>query len=400
MVHTLHMPKRSAPDAETKPQVLVLQGGGALGAYQAGVFETLQREGKHPDWVAGISIGAINAAIIAGNTPEGAVKNLRAFWDLVSSELTAIAPADTGPARRWFNEISANLVATLGAPGFFRPRIPGLVEPTGLLQSNSIYDTSPLRETLESLIDFDLLNDGPVRLSVGAVNVLTGNLCWFDNRERRIGPEHIMASGALPPGFPAVEVEGQPFWDGGLVSNTPLQFVIDEAESCDTTIYQVDLFHARGPMPNDLSDVVQREKDIRYSSRTRLNTDALQKLEALRLAAARLAEKLPEELRDDPDVQVLTEHPQPGAISVMHLINRRELYETFSKDYEFSRATVNEHWTTGARDAERSLAHKLWRERDKKRRGIITYDLMNPDGARVRDAAGTELAYRKSRGRV
>ena len=382
-----------------QPQVLVLQGGGALGAYQAGVVDALHVSGHQPDWVAGISIGAINAAIIAGNEPGAVIEKLRTFWERVSSELTAIAPADSGPARRWFNEVSANLTASMGAPGFFRPRIPGLVGPAALFNQTSIYDTSPLRATLLELIDFDRLNKGPVRLSMGAVHVLTGNLCWFDNREREIGPEHIMASGALPPGFPAVLVDGEPYWDGGLLSNTPLQFVIDEAEACDMTIFQVDLFHARGTTPKDLSDVVQREKDIRFSSRTRRNTDALQQIEELRLAAARLASKLPAELRDDPDFKVLTEHQQPGAISIMHLINRRELFETFSKDYEFSRATVNEHWRTGERDAAASLENRLWTGRDKGRRGIVTYDLMNPAGPRVRDAAGTDLAYRKSRGR-
>ncbi|WP_137679519.1 DUF3734 domain-containing protein [Aurantiacibacter suaedae] len=378
--------------SSSPPQVLVLQGGGALGAYQAGVFESLHAEGHHPDWVAGISIGAINSAIIAGNKPDEVVGKLRAFWDLVSSELTAIAPADAGPARRWFNEVSAALVAAVGAPGFFRPRLPGFVEPTALLEDSSIYDTSPLRRTLTELVDFDMLNDGPTRISVGAVNVLSGNLTWFDNRQCRIGPEHIMASGALPPGFPPVEVDGQPYWDGGLVSNTPLQFVIDEEEGADMTIYQVDLFHTRGAIPTDLSDVSQREKDIRYSSRTRLNTDLLQQIKQLRLAANRLAKKLPDEWAQDPDLCELISHPEPGAVSIMHLINRRELYETFSKDYEFSRATVNEHWRTGAEDARLSLAHPCWTGRDRKRQGMITYDLRNPDGPRERDAMGTEIA--------
>ncbi|RIV88665.1 patatin-like phospholipase family protein [Aurantiacibacter xanthus] len=374
------------------PQVLVLQGGGALGAYQAGVFESLHAEGHHPDWVAGISIGAINSALIAGNRPDEAVGKLRAFWDLVSSELTAIAPADSGPARRWFNEVSAALVASVGAPGFFRPRLPGFTAPAALFTATSIYDTSPLRETLTELVDFDLLNDGPMRFSVGAVNVITGNLTWFDNRQCRIGPEHIMASGALPPGFPPVEVDGQFYWDGGLVSNTPLQYVIDEEEGTDMTIYQVDLFHTRGAVPEDLADVMQREKDIRFSSRTRLNTDLLQQIKELRVTANRLAKKLPDEWAKDPDLVELTRHPDPGAVAIMHLINRRELYETFSKDYEFSRATVNEHWRTGAEDARISLEHPCWTGRNRHRQGLITYDLRNPDGPRVRDALGTELA--------
>ncbi len=367
------MPKPTA----NHPEILVLQGGGALGAYQAGVYEALHGNTVEPHWCAGISIGAINAALIAGNKPDDRVPMLRAFWDIVSAEVLAIAPADSGPMRRFFNETAANTIAAFGAPGFFRPRLP---QPF----ATSIYDTAPLRDTLLDLIDFDRINGGDMRLSVGAVNVATGNLTWFDNRRQTIAPEHIMASGALPPGFPPVEIDGAAYWDGGLVSNTPLQYVIDEAERCDMTIYQIDLFHARGELPRDLSEVIQREKDIRYSSRTRFNTDAMQNLEELRLAAARLAAKLPEELRDDPDLAALTANDGPGAIRVMHLINRRESHDSYSKDYEFSRATVNDHWSTGAKDAACSLGHDLWQNRDQAQRGIVTYDLTNPEGARVR----------------
>lgn len=359
------------------PEILVLQGGGALGAYQAGVYEALHAQGAEPAWCAGISIGAINAAIIAGNAPDDRVAKLHAFWDRISAHLPAIPPADCGPMRRLFNESAANIVAAFGAPGFFKPRLPQ-ASPT------SIYDTEPLRATLLDLVDFDRINAGDMRLSVGAVNVLTGNLTWFDNRTHTIAPEHIMASGALPPGFDAVDVDGVPYWDGGLVSNTPLQYVLDEAERCDMTIYQVDLFHARGDKPSDLSEVLQREKDIRYSSRTRFNTDAVQRLEELRLAAARLVEKLPEDLRDDPDVQALAAIHAPGAVRVLHLINRRESHESNTKDYEFSRATMNDHWRSGGKDAAASLAHSLWRKRDQQGRGVVTYDLTNPMGPRVR----------------
>ncbi|TIX50362.1 patatin-like phospholipase family protein [Alteraurantiacibacter aquimixticola] len=376
---------------EGRPQVLVLQGGGALGSYQAGVFETLHEEGLEPSWVAGISIGAINAAIIAGNEPEQRLPRLREFWELVSSELLGVAPADDGPPRRWFNELSAAIVAITGTPGFFRPRNPLLAGFDAVFDTVSLYDTSQLRETLERLVDFDLLNDGLVKLSVGAVNVLTGNFTWFDSDRDRIGPDHIMASGALPPGFPPVVIDGVPYWDGGLVSNTPLQYVLDTGQRCDMTIYQIDLFHARGAMPGDLSEVLQREKDIRYSSRTRMTTDTVQKLEEFRLAAARLAERLPPEFRKDPDVRLLTEIDQPGAISVMHLINRRDGHESYSKDYEFSRATVNEHWRTGRDDAAHSLAHPMWQRRDMHRSGLVAFDLTNPNGARMRDAAGMEI---------
>ena len=382
------MAKPAQSKSAATPQVLVFQGGGALGAYQAGVYEQARAAGLEPDWIAGISIGAINAALIAGNPPDQRVPKLRAFWDRVSSELLAAPLCQDGAARRWFNELAANTVATIGAPGFFRPYNPFQSRPDTLLSAISMYDTAPLRQTLEELVDFDLLNSSPIRVSLGAVNVLTGNFRWFDSTQEELRPEHIMASGALPPGFPPVVIDGEPYWDGGLVSNTPLQHVLDVADRCDMTIYQVDLFHARGAMPKDLSEVLQREKDIRYSSRTRFNTDAAQQLEALRLAACRLLEKLPDELRDDPDAKALTAIAGPGAVRILHVINRRDLYESYSKDYEFSRVTVNEHWATGAGDMAVSLDHPLWTERDTSARGVITYDCTNPDGARRRGADG------------
>ena len=357
--------------------VLVLQGGGALGSYQAGVYEALAEDGTAPDWVAGISIGAINAALIAGNPPERRVERLRAFWDLASSRLTVPAPSRDGEARRWFNEFSAAFVAAAGIPGFFEPRLipPGFFWPDAP-EAISFYDTSPLRKTLLEMVDFDLLNDKrSMRFSVGAVNVLTGNFVYFDNREREIGPEHIMASGALPPGFPPVFIDGEPYWDGGLVSNTPLQYVLDSTPCGGLTIFQVDLFSARGRMPVTLPDALQREKDIRYSSRTRLNTDLYKQMEKLRDAARRICEKLPADMADDPDVKMLTNLPVHGGVSIMHLINRSEMNESHSKDYEFSRYTIDEHWATGHRDAHHSLLQDRWKRRSRKTRGIVTFDL-------------------------
>lgn len=370
------------PEQPDETTVLVLQGGGALGSYQAGVYEALAEAGTAPGWIAGISIGAINAAIIAGNPPVRRLERLRAFWDLASSRLTIPSPSREGEPRRWFNEISAAIVATTGIPGFFEPRpiLPSLFwpdDPAAL----SFYDTAPLRQTLLDLVDFDLINrpDG-VRLSVGAVNVLTGNFAYFDSREREIGPEHIMASGALPPGFPPVFIDGEPYWDGGLVSNTPLQYVLDTSPDGGLTIFQVDLFSARGRMPVTLPDALQREKDIRYSSRTRLNTDLYKQMEKLRQAARRICDRLPEEMRDDPDVRMLANLPVHGGVSIMHLINRSEMSESHSKDYEFSRYTVNEHWSTGHRDAHRSLGHAEWTGRNRRARGIRTFDLTGDPG--------------------
>nr|WP_306265526.1 patatin-like phospholipase family protein [Pararhizobium sp. IMCC3301] len=248
---------------ETEKNVLVLQGGGALGAYQAGAFEALFASGRRTEWVVGVSIGAINAALIAGNPPDRRVERLRAFWDLVSSSGGAM-PFLTGLIPRGFaNELSASATMAQGVPGFFSPRFPpAAMMPAGSIGANSFYDTSPLRETLLELADFDYLNAGPVRLCIGAVNVETGNMTWFDSAKQTITPDHIMASGALPPGFPAVEIDGALYWDGGLVSNTPLQYVYDERSAEDLCIFQVDLFNARGKMPASIWDIDRAFGDL------------------------------------------------------------------------------------------------------------------------------------------
>lgn len=363
--------------------VLVLQGGGALGAYQAGVYEALADASIVPDWIAGISIGAINAAIIAGNAQEDRVPALHRFWDRISGELLYRLDEPIGFARRTFNEISAQYASMFGLPGFFSPRFPmPLPEWPNDLDRLSYYDTTPLRATLLELVDFDRLNRAETRFSVGAVNMLNGNFAYFDNTQRKIGPEHIMASGALPPGFPPVEIDGEWYWDGGLVSNTPLQYVLDERPSSEMTIFQVDLFSSRGIVPRTMADVAQREKDIRYSSRTRLNTDMSKALQKMRAAARRLSKKLPEELRDDPDLAKLLAMRPDGGVAVMHLINRARDYESNSKDYEFSRQTVDDHWGCGKSDAVRSLGHPDWVNRDLKPDEIVTFDLA---GARPDD---------------
>ena len=357
--------------------VLVLQGGGALGAYQAGCFEALAAHNHCPDWVAGISIGAINAAIIAGNLPDRRIERLRTFWETVSSGLQAVPVVPGTHARTFFNEASAAIAAVMGVPGFFTPRIPApYLVPPGAAGALSVYDTGPLLGTLQELVDFDVLNKGPVRLSVGAVNVTTGNFAYFDNAEQDIRPEHIMASAALPPGFPPIEIDGEHYWDGGLVSNTPLQYVLDgSGPREDMCVFQVDLFSARGPAPQAIWDVEQRIKAIRFSSRTRLNTDRFRELQMLRRAARRLYRKLPEALRSDPDAQFLEGCGCDAAITIVHLIHRRAAYEGLSKDYEFSRASVEEHWQAGEGDVNRTLRHPDWQARKKPASGVAVFDL-------------------------
>ena len=366
--------------AKAQP-VLVLQGGGALGSYQAGAYQALCHFDFEPEWIAGISIGAINAAIIAGNEREKRVERLKEFWDMVSQPVpwNPVVPGDR--ARSLFNETSAAIIATFGVPGFFTPRFPPApLWPPGAVNALSYYDTAPLKKTLERLVDFDRINDLQMRLSVGAVGVTSGNFTYFDNYEfkklgKKIGPEHIMASGALPPGFPAVIIEGEHFWDGGIASNTPLDYVLDNERRRDLLIFQVDLFSARGDLPKTLLEAAEREKDIRYSSRTRMNTDMNRKVHNARMAVRDLIGKLPDNLKNDPSVEFLREAAKENTVTVVHLIYRSKNHESNSKDYDFSHIGVVEHWNAGVRDVHQSMQHKDWLERPQSGETMVTYDL-------------------------
>lgn len=355
--------------------ILVLQGGGALGAYQAGAFDALARHDMQPDWVAGISIGAINAALICGNPAATRLERLHDFWTTVTSGLS-LSPLTFGPiSRAWYGEMAAAAVMATGVPGFFRPRMAAAFAPFLPDPALGIYDTAPLRKTLLDLVDFDYLNDAGPRLSVGAVDVETANFVYFDSRTTPIGPEHIMASGALPPGFPPVKIEGRFYWDGGLVSNTPLQFVMDNLGSDPVRIFQVDLFSARDDMPEGLNAVGQREKDIRFSSRTRLTTDRYLQLHALRAAAKRLSTKLPEALRADPDLAELQAIGPDYPITLVELIHRKQSFEGGTKDYEFSRDSMTRHWAEGVADVQHTLAHRKWKARSPGQDGLQVFDL-------------------------
>jgi len=351
--------------------VLLLQGGGALGAYQAGVYQALAETGLHPDWVVGISIGAINAAIIAGNAPERRVNRLREFWE----EITAPAMGFDGDvvglfgrgeaARALANHVSAVTVACAGTPGFFRPRLPNpWFHPPGTIEATSYYDTRPLRATLERFVDFDRVNSDKydTRLSLGAVNVCSGNLVYFDIGTQVIRPEHVMASGALPPGFPAIEIEGEHYWDGGLVSNTPLQWLVTNTRVTgqrlpDALVFQVDLWNARGEFPRNLAEVATRQKEIQYSSRTRAFTDFIKRLHKVEYSVATLLDQLPNEFKRSEEAKFLASIAQRHAYNLVHLIYRPRGYEGDSKDYEFSRMSMAEHWRSGYYDAMRTLRH-------------------------------------------
>jgi len=369
---------------------LLLQGGGALGAYQAGVYEALVERGIEPTWLAGISIGAINSAIIAGNPPADRVAKLRAFWELVSvphdgglgAFLTGAWESDR--ARGWVNQLAAGTVMSKGVKGFFTPRFPPpYVATHGTPGAVSWYDTEALKGTLENLVDFDRINAKETRFSVGAVNVATGNFAYFDNETDTIQAEHIMASGALPPAFPAVEIDGEFYWDGGMVSNTPLEWVLSSRSDLDTLVLQVDLWSAQGCLPRDLAEVAVRMKEVQFSSRTRSATDDFRRFQKLRAAFNELLEQMPDDLKATPQAKFLIEAADPSVYNIVQLVYHSPTYEGQSKDYEFSRRTMDEHWRAGHRDAVETLSHPEVLTRPSQAHGVDVYDF-----TRVRAACG------------
>jgi NTE family protein len=334
---------------------LVLQGGGALGSYQAGVYEALDAQGIEIDRIAGISIGAVNAAILAGNPPERRVARLREFWELVTSWLPSFPIPSDDYWRELVHEWSSAFVAVTGVPGFFGARfVPPVFAAPGTPGALSFYDNSILLDTLNRLVDWDLLNTGPIHLTVGAVEIESGNFRYFSNRKERLDARHIMASGALPPGLPPVEIDGKLWWDGGIVSNTPLADVLDTQTEA-LLVFQVDLFPAAGPAPRTILDVFAREKEIRYSSRTRQVSDQLMKLRKERELIRRVLRKLPAELKDDVDIAALRAQAAEQAVNVVQLIHRASAWESGSRDYEFSARSMSEHWAAGRHAVTQSI---------------------------------------------
>jgi NTE family protein len=365
---------------------LVLQGGGALGAYQVGVYQGLHEAGIVPNWIAGISIGAFNTALIAGNPPERRMDALREFWETISQPY--LLPATTlgqearfaqidEDSRAWLDAWEAWRALVEGQRGFYQPRswfgedpftAPG---PTRA----SFYTTQPMVETLERMVDFDRLNDGGIRVSVGAVDVASGNLEYFDNAHMRLDARHILASGALPPAFPAVEIDGRFFWDGGLVSNTPLSQVFDSEPRRDSLIFQVDLWNAQGELPQNLLDVAEREKEIQYSSRTRTITDMQRVGQHYRRLLRELLEEIPAEVRDkNPWCQRAEQLACHRRYSLIHLIYRDRARFGHFKDYQFGRVAMREHWQSGLADIGRALAHPEWLELPKGENAFVAHD--------------------------
>jgi NTE family protein len=377
------------PVSYDKKVGLVLQGGGALGSYQAGVYEALASSKYLPDWVAGISIGAINAAIIAGNALENRVQHLRSFWEAITAPTTLWPSVPDGPLSAWQQRASALRALLFGQPGFFAPH-----PPQDWLSSNkwiSYYSTSALRRTLERLVDFDRINAvKDLRLSVGAVNVRTGQSVYFDSEEITIRPEHVMASGALPPGFPPVEIDGEEYWDGGLYSNTPLQYMVDYFPRRSRLIFQVDVFPAHGRLPTNLDEVNEREKDIRYASRTLSTTNTLRDKHDVRHAINELHKMLPPELAKTEQAKRLYEHGCVTEMDIVQLIYRPIEPQVALKDFEFDRSIMQARWHQGLSDAGSTLHASPWLAPMPKELGVRVFDVIHDILAKRRELACLE----------
>ena len=359
---------------------LVLQGGGALGAYQAGVYQALHEANIEPDWVSGVSIGAINVAIIAGNPPHARLDRLRTFWERITNRRVWLFTPDGDIYRKARNATSSWLTITQGQPGFFEPRSPGpWLTAAGARDATSYYDTAPLRETLLELVDFSLLNACATRFAVGAVNVLTGNFIYFDNGSEEIEPEHIMASGALPPALPMIKIGTDYYWDGGIVSNTPLQHLLDQEDRLNALVFQVDLFSSRGVLPRDIHDVMARHKDIMYSSRTRHNTDVYRRLHTWKTRLYQALAKVPVEALSDDERKMRDELADLPEMAILHLIYQQKAYEGHAKDHEFSATSMREHWQSGYEDTKRTLKHKKWLAMPPEGAGVVVHDVHRQD---------------------
>ncbi|QIK81388.1 patatin-like phospholipase family protein [Lysobacter sp. HDW10] len=387
--HQDRLDRIQACAAEYPTIALVLQGGGALGAYQCGVYEGLTEAGVLPNWLAGISIGAINAAIIAGNPPEERLAQLKSFWDQISHPGDALSmPAtymrsmlsafpQTDLTHSWAAALSAGAAMLNGQSGFFESRpVSPFFNLGGGDAATSFYDTAPLKQTLERCVDFDRINHkDSCRLTVGAAEVTTGNFRYFDSRETKIRPEHIMASGALPPAFPAVEIDGVAYWDGGLISNTPLEYVLDLWPREDTLALQVDLWSARGPMPNSMLEVLERQKDIQYSSRTRHGTDMVARTQRLRTALGELIKRLPDKKVPDELEAALAPWLDDRVFNIVHFIYQAKSHEENFKDYAFGKFAMREHWESGLRDTRMTMAHPEFLKLPDRAKGYAVHDV-------------------------
>ena len=369
--------QRKAP-ALFGQSVLVLQGGGALGAYQLGVYEALHEAGVEPDWVVGTSIGAINGAIIAGNRPADRLKRLHAFWEAM--EIDRNSPwarsllALGGP---WGLRMAhANTIAA-GLPGFFKPNPRAALGQDARLgiEQASYYSTEPLRETLAGLVDFDHLATGPTRLTVGAVNANTGAMRYFCSHKERLSVDHVMASGALPPAFPAVRIDGEPYWDGGIYSNTPVEVVLDDNPRRDSTIIAVQLWSPEDQEPQTLREINERQKDIQFSTRDETHIRRQQQTHKLRHIIREISRRLPDRLRQSPDMKELCAWGCGTTMHVLRLHAPRLDGEDAHKDIDFTRLGIQARWRAGLEHGRRMLDRQDWTRPVDPSDGVVIHDI-------------------------
>ncbi len=344
--------------------VYLLQGGGALGAFQVGVYQALEEANYAPDWVVGISIGAINSAIIAGNPPEDRIPQLYKFWDAITHPIApqwGILDTEDLNIIKAYNMCSALGTLAFGQKGFFKVRgiNPWLVKDV-TPDKISFYDTSILQKTLEKVIDFDYLQEGHTRLSLGAVNIQSGKMEFFDNTKHTITPEHIMASCALPPGFPAIEINGEYYWDGGLYSNTPLICLVNEVPHKNRLCFLVDLFDSTGLIPNNLDEVLERAKDINYAGHLDIMLDFYDAHLLLEKKIIECLDALPEQIRKDANFKELHELGDGHNVHITKIVYKADPHDLQSKDYEFSNFSAKRRFVDGYMHTKKLLADPNW----------------------------------------
>lgn len=362
------------PPSGDRQIVLVLQGGGALGAYQAGVYEGMHRCGVEPDWVIGTSIGAVNAALIAGNRPQHRVQRLHEFWQTVAFKgLWALWPGVPGMPAAWsmLNAVSQ------GLPGFFAPNHRAWLSPHLPLDEDAAgyYLTTELRDTLASLVDTGLLSAGAPRLTVGAVNVRSGAMRYFDSRDEPLGLDHVLASGALPPAFPAVRIGDDLYWDGGIYSNTPVETVFDDVARQSALVFAVQLWNAGGAPPSTMLEVQNRHKDIQFSSRVDSHVQRQAQIHRLRHIVRQLVKELPNGKRARPEIEEMAGYGCGTVMHLMRLVAPRLPDEDHSKDMDFHPSRIQARWHAGIADAQRTLAERAWLEPVDAMQGLVVHDL-------------------------
>jgi NTE family protein len=339
--------------------VLVLQGGGALGSYQAGVYQALYEAGIEPDWIIGTSIGAINASLIAGNTPQDRLPRLREFWRRMEQRpvwsFSGAFPDFTEKLSYW------STVAN-GIPGFFKPNAlahTGADYPLGADRAG-YYSIEPLEQTLNELVDFDLINRRVPRLTVGVAHVRTSQMKYFDSRDCELGVKHIMASGALPPAFPAVRIDGELYWDGGILSNTPTEAVFDDNPRRNSLIFSVHMWNPSGPEPTTMSEVLNRQKDVQYSSRIASHIARQQQSHRLRHVISELAARIPEAERKSEAVRELAGYGCQTQMHVVQLLAPQLDRESHTKDIDFSRSGIMQRWDAGYAHTKAVIERTPW----------------------------------------